>query len=414
MSDTDAEEEEPWTNYPQVLLDNWTNIVPKRTQPRVAMANSLARLSIVLAVILSLAFRSLLPFGLGALGLYLSSRVISAQPTQRPRRNKRSNRRIVAEEPEPEEEESPVKVGSQVRRQSPPSWRDMFGSSMDASTSNAMGAYVGMANTGANDSLSYFVPEAVVPEGTTSHNLVPLADVEAYRSGEPVLRTPFPRAQSEEASNVWKAASPYQSGYPTEFGPAPSPASPRPSDRVLPSLAAAANEAIGIGAYQPSNGPVAFGMFESDGGYTSSALRPAVPHGTAGQNFPTQTYQPHHFAEAGEPLRTSEQCFTPNADNPLGNPEVFQNRVARPPLCTANDPRSGSTQFVDSLYESTAQQGAAYNFFPFPVQDVVQTRDNYQDFVIKSGLTHYKDKYSNPEDAGRYNFTDFTGEPLGY
>lgn len=386
-------DEEPWTDNPRVLLENWTSVVPNKKQSRNAMGNSLARLTLVVTILLSLAFGSLLPIGVGLLGLYLSRNIITAKPSTK----------------------TPVKVAAHVRKRksaSPkqaqpstprahiPSWSDMFGTSMDGNTSGAMGAYVGMANTGGDSTISYFPPESpVVSEGTTSRNLVPLGDVEAYQGGAPVLRTPFPRAQSEETTTAgpWQASAPYQAGYPTEFGPAPAPLSGAPVD-----------------AYQPAEGPVAFGMFQSDGGYTSTPLHPAVPHSTAGQNFPTETYRPRHFAPAGEPLPTSNHCQAPNTDNPLGNPEVYQNRVARPPLCTVEDPRSNSTQFVDSLFESTAQTGASYNFFPFPVQDVVEARDNYQDFVIKSGLTHYKDKYSNPEDAGRYNFTDFEGGELGF
>ena len=44
---------------------------------------------------------------------------------------------------------------------------------------------------------------------------------------------------------------------------------------------------------------------------------------------------------------------------------------------------------------------------------MVEARDNFQQWVISDGQTHFKDKYSGQENAGIYNITDLQG-PLGY
>jgi hypothetical protein len=153
----------------------------------------------------------------------------------------------------------------------------------------------------------------------------------------------------------------------------------------------------------------------SDGGNTSTPVTVPVPSGTTGSNFATAEYTPRNLAEAGEPIQPPprDDCFAPDKNNLLANPPVKLNRVARPRLCSTIDPRSDSEKFVDGLYESSSTQAAGYNFFPFPVQDVVEARDNFQKWVVEDGQTHLKDRYTYPESAGLYNFTDFVGE-LGY
>jgi hypothetical protein len=262
------------------------------------------------------------------------------------------------------------------------------------------------------------------------NNLVPQSDVYEFQSGNYMLRTPFPRPvtagelpsqPTSGPSGTWANSYPFQSGFPTEFGPTPTALAPSAAQfvRNVPGRPAAQQEAaalVGINQYQPAEGPVTFGMFMSDGGNTSTPITPPMPSGTVGSNFATDEYTPRNMAEAGAALTTPDAanvCFPPDKNNLLGNPPVELNRVARPKLCTTLDPRSDSQQFLDGLYESPSTQAAGYNFFPFPVQDMVEARDDFQKFVVEEGQTHYRDKYTYGESAGLYNGLPVEGD-LGY
>jgi hypothetical protein len=174
-----------------------------------------------------------------------------------------------------------------------------------------------------------------------------------------------------------------------------------------------------VGSFQPTQ-PTTWGAFMSDGGATSSPLVPPVPSGTAGSDFQTAEYVPRHLAEAPAQMgqlgylpAPSQQCFLPNQENPLGNPPIEANYVARPKLCPPQNPYDDSTKFVDQLYLDTGAQEAGYQFFPRFHQDIVQDRDNFQKWVLEAGQTHFKDRYTYGEAAGQYNIVDLQSE-LGF
>lgn len=456
------EGEKVWTVDPSVLWRDgkWMNVIPRAsTQTRPELVNAIARLSIVAAAFLALLMRSFVPIGLGALGVFLSSKMAGCIPSlrgipasqdggssgahvKRKSRRRRTSRKSHVTEPILNQE-----METEKKRAHIPSWTDMFGpAGADTHQGSAMGAYVALANsTQDQGSISYFPPTDYADrnpvEGGMPRNMVPMGDVTKYSVPEIQGRAPFPRPSSsssssfspssssgfgqysqelqESSGNSWQNSSPFQAGFPTQFGPAPTSLPFQAGSLTRPEFSQAAAGSVNQFGEAYQQGTVGFGTFASDGGNTSTTQSApnGIPHALSGQNFPTINggYQPHHLAQAGTPLSVSTQCFPPNKENPLGNPTIEENRVARPHLCPVADPRSDSTQFIDQLYESPASIAAGYNFMPFPVQDVVQAREDFQNHVIKAGLTHYKDKYTNPESAGAYNITnaDLVG-PLGF
>lgn len=433
-----------WIDKPSVLWENgnWMKIWPRSDMSPAEMSNAIARLSVVGGGTLALLFRSSMFVGIGMLGLLLSSqmarqkRSVKVTETTIPAETVKGGQTKRAKpktSTQPALEYPQLKNVQQKPDQNLQSWNNFFGApgtdsrnGVDA-TSGAMGAYVALAN-GSRDQqgISQFAPASAFDqlagpnEGVVDPNLVPAADVKEFLSGNYTLRTPFPRpvtaqeiTSNDPSSNPFAASYPFQAGFPTQFGPAPTAKSPQPSQFVLPFAAQAANSAVGIGAYQPSQ-PVTFGAFASDGGATSTPIIPPVPSGTVGNNFETDYFTPRHLAPAGSPLASNpEACFAPNHENPLGNVPLGLNGVARPRLCPPVDPRSQSQKFLTALYESPAQQAAGYQFFQNPQQDMIQAQDDFLKWVYKDTQTHFKDKYSEPERAGLYNITDLNG-PLGF
>jgi hypothetical protein len=422
----EKEDKQLWTKDISILWRDgkWLKVIPRSTQSRIDMVNSVARFSIGLSLIFSLLLRSFLPIGLGFLGLFASSRMAETVYHDRGRRRRpytnngtlqdQESQIDVNDELEAEQvvgvQNTPSNIGpiqggsggAYANSMGPVSWTEIFGASQEggplgASQGGPLGAHVA-ANDSANG-IQYFPPATQ------------LAPPEGNDADEVLVPPQFIHSNSQLHST-------YQAGWPTSFGPAPSPygggttGGPNPGQFTRPEWSSQVNRAFG-GTYQPADRPSTFSSFTSDGGASSSPLTPSIPHPTAGQNFSlfNASYQPHQVAPAGAPLQTNNTCFPPSPENPLGNPEVAQNRVARPHLCPVADPRSTSTQFIDQLYESPSQVGAGYQFMPFPVQDVVEARDNFQDWVYKDTQTHYKDKYSRPEDAGGYNITDLISPP---
>lgn len=416
-------EQTTWVNDPAVLWreGNWKRVVPRATQTRPELVNAIARLSIVASIVAALALRSFVPLGIGLLGLVASSKMAEkvnpmSPPEQstpaanvQPRRKRKSKRKKKKAPPAPEYPQF---------KQGPASWNDMF-----TGTSDATGAYVSLANQHQQQpSISQTAPSLPdsQAEGQHTENLVPASDIMSFRAGNVLMRSPFPHPASDVSAccatptsggaSTWALSAPYQTGFPTSQGPQPTAVPPTPG--VRPFAAEAASAAVGPQAFQPVP-QVAFGAFASDGGATSEMVTPSHPLATQGDNFTTNAYQPRNHAPAGEALQGPPGvCFPPDRENPLGNPGVAQNRVARPPLCPAEDPRSDSQQFLNQLYEAPSQVASGYQFFPFPVQDVVEARDNFQKFVYEDGQTHFKDKYSG-ENVGVYNITDQVG-PLGF
>lgn len=431
-----------WTNDLSVLWrnGNYVKFIPNSTQARPELINAIARLSIIAGIVFAFLFRSFTPIGLGLLGLFASSRMTTTasipqapvvEPTtsrgahvQRKRKSKEHKKHGTKLAPSQDRQKNTAvpqypqyKQGLDPANKAPVSWNDMFGSSMDSTTqqpatNSAMGAYVSLSNQ-QQPQISYFpLGNGNPAEGSHTENMVPPQDVTQFQSGNVTMRTPFPHPNN--SGSPFAQSSPFQAGFPTAFGPAPTAIPPTAGSATRDFAAGAANQLIGPDAFQPSDGPVGFGAFASDGGFTSGPTTPVVPHATLGSNFPTMTYQPHNLAPAGPalPLPAQQQCFPANAENLLGNPSIAENRVARPPLCAASDPRSDSQQFLNQLYEAPGQISSGYQFFPFPVQDVVEARENFQKFVYQDGQTHFKDKYSG-ENVGIYNITDQIG-PLGF
>lgn len=389
-----------WTDDPTVLWRNgkWMKIVPRESQSRPELVNRIARLSIVVAAALALLTRSFIPIGLGMLGILASSQMTGRSATTgghvSKRKKKRRSKGQVRGALVTQADEQPPVVDHM-------SWANFFGSQQDGA---AMGAYVQMANS-QQPQLRYQAPNNQPPaEGSKTWNMVPATNVKEYHDPQP---TPPPQPND---FNTWQNAMPFQAGYPTAYGPAPTAFAHVAGVNTQLPYAQQANQMYGPTAFQAHNHT--WGQFANDGGYTSENSIPRTPHGTVGQNFSTHQYQPHNLALTQPALQSTQKCVPPNSESPLGNPEIWENRVARPKRCPQQDPRSESTQFIDSLYENGAQQGAGYAFFPFPVADVIQARDNFQKFVYEDGQTHFKDKYSIPN-PGPYNFTDQI-YPLGF
>lgn len=455
---------EEWTRDFSVLWrdGNWMKIFPTESMSEIEKANAIARLGLIGGGTLSILFRSVVFVGLGMLLLLLSNQMLQRKAPQGTletggqvrKRKKRRSRRTVNVTPgaSAQKLEYPQQIVAPQEPKQAGGWKSFFGGPEEGG--DAMGAYVNMASGGPHTNaapghqqeISQIPPGEGPGEGSVDENLVPASDVYEFQSGAYTMRTPFPRpmtagpdaihSQSTILRNAdgsimngpkgpWAASYPYQTGFPTEFGPTPTAIPPTTGQfvRNVPGRPHAQQEATfeselrqpRSGEFQPGEGPVTWGAFMSDGGHTSTPLTVPVPSGTVGSNFSTNEYTPRNLAQAGAALiPPGGDCFPPDQNNLLGNPPVQLNRVARPKLCSPVDPRSDSEKFVEGLYESPSTQAAGYNFFPFPVQDVVEARDNFQDWVVSSGLTHFKDKYSYPEgENGVFNIVDSISE-LGY
>ena len=131
--------------------------------------------------------------------------------------------------------------------------------------------------------------------------------------------------------------------------------------------------------------------------------------------FETRTFTPRQvapFADSNH-LIQSPTCVAASPDNPLGNPRVDTNRVARPfKECIDADIRSEDQRFLNQVYRTSASTTADYAFEPFPVKDFVEETDSFRKWVFKDTMTHCRDKYSNPESAGVDCYFDSVG-PLG-
>lgn len=379
-------ETDTWLNDLSILWKdgNWMKVVPHQDMTDAEKANSIARLSLLVGIV-GVPFKSYLLVGLSLLGI-----IMSAQIAKRVSRNNSNstNKKLL----------------------------DAKGSAKGAQASRTQGRSGGSGgSTGINSKPSTFAPPSTF-------------NMKAAGQQNPGFMEGQISPTEYQNRSMYVRAEDYMSaaGWPTELGPAPTPFVSPAGSRTRPYAEQEANYAYPRGQFQTmqneptNNGQVSYGAFASDGGNTSTPITPPIPTGTIGSNFASfnDTYRPKQLAPFS-PLNPNVNpnndatCFPAPAENPLGNPTIDENRVARPKLCTTIDPRDDSNKFLSGLYESTSTQAAGYSFFPFPVQDIVDGRDKFQEFVISGPMTHYKDKYSNPENAGIYNITDLAG-PLGY
>jgi len=442
------DQEPAWINDPSVLWRNWTKVLPRQGMNQTELANTLARLGLLGGGTLSLVFGSVTFLGLGMLLVLISSQMLRT-PQTKPRKSRRK-RRTINVTPQMDQLEFPQETPSpstlpgasaslRDANASAPSgaggWNDFFGGPGSAPLST--GGHVSRSQS----EIEQVMGEFGTGEGMVDSNLVPPSAVTEFQAGGYTLRSPFPRpitggpcsdggspstiVRNPDGSIMhgFDASAPYQAGFPTAFGPTPTAIPPSPAQfvRNVPGRENAQQQAIAAatpGQYQAGSegGAVTWGAFMSDGGNTSTPVTPPVPSGTVGSNFTTAEYTPRNLAQAGAPLTppSAQGCFPADANNVLGNVPLGLNNVARPPLCSAVDPRCDSEKFVDGLFESPASQAAGYTFFPQPNQDLVEARDNFQKFVVEDGQTHFKDKWSGQENVGIYNITDHASDQLGW
>lgn len=410
--------EPSWLDRPSVLWENgnWMKIIPRSTMSREEMANALARLAVLGGGGLAILLRSFTVIGLSMLLLVMSSQILQRRKEEatltgaRVVRRSKSKRPTSTTGPHQQVAQEEAQVVQQVAQgmATPLGQQKVEPSAHQVFTNTAWSDFFGVnqenrgAGMGAYDAMTKGA-QAHYYEGTGGLDLSQ-ADSETglYSGIQGNLLYPFPRAEPSSSCST-----------PTQLGPAMTPQTPNGASFVRPFAAEAANQSVGPNAYRGAAPPVTFGAFGSDGGNTSTFLTPPTPSGTTGSNFPTQFYQPHHLAEAGQALPVSDACFAPGRDNLLGNPEVAQNRVARPKMCPSQDPRDENTAFIENLYQAPSSAQANYSMMPFPVQDVVEARDQFQQFVY-GDQTHYKDKFSYGEAAGRFNLIDVNQGPLGF
>lgn len=431
------DETRSWLEHPEVLWSSdWTQVIPRQSMSRVQQANALARLGIVGGG-LAILFRSFTFVGLGMLLLLLSRQILdSRKPT--PRTQTRTDQATVAPtRPMVEEDQleypreiNPDNASSGSSNMSQGGWAEFFTGSTGAHARQSLDFEQVQPFATFPETVGEPVKSQGSSPGVYDEQLVPPEDVADFQSGNYTLRSPFPRpitagdapdhARARATVGPWSGSSPFQAGFPTQYGPQPT-ATPLTGGQFVrndfPEMQHQATVAMhDIHAYQPST-PQTWGAFISDGGSTSTPITPPAPSGTVGSNFPIGgEYTPRNLAAAGPPLTPPAVagCFPPSPENPLGNVPLASNRVARPQLCPPQDPRDDSTKFIDGLYESTASQAAGYNFFQFPVQDLVDGREQFQQWVLKDGQTHFKDKYSGRENVGIYNIVDHAGDQLGF
>jgi len=131
--------------------------------------------------------------------------------------------------------------------------------------------------------------------------------------------------------------------------------------------------------------------------------------------FKTNSFTPRRMAPfaASPHLMQSPACRPATPDNPLGNPSIISNRVARPfRECEDADHRSEDQRFLNQLYRSTGASTADYAFLSFPVKNFVEETDSFRKWVYRDPQTHCRDRYSNPESSVDCFFDSIGG--LGY